>query len=92
MAHTPPDLSSFPNLTYRQGASGHVQLIVQGSGVRVQTLVTVHQTWGWSVEQIAEEYDLSTEQVQEVLTFYAGHKREVDAEIDVESALDVGSC
>lgn len=92
MAGTPLDLSSFPNLTYRQGASGHVQLIVQGSGVCVQTLATVHQTWGWSVEQIADEYDLTTKQVEEALSFYTKHKKEVDAETDAESTFDVGSC
>lgn len=82
------DVPGFSHITYRRGASGKPQPVLRGSGVRVQTVVTASQIWGWSVEQIGDEYGLSKEQVQQALSFYAAHKREIDMDLEAESALE----
>lgn len=82
------DLPTFPAITYRQGASGRPQPVLRQTGIRVQTVVTARQSWGWSPAQIAEEYDLSPNQVAEALAFYEEHPQEIDLNIAAESRLE----
>ena len=44
--------------------------------------------WGMSAAQIADEYDLSEEQVTEALRFYAVNKEQIDLAIASEQALE----
>jgi uncharacterized protein (DUF433 family) len=44
--------------------------------------------WGMSAAQIADEYDLSEEQVTEALRFYTVNKKQVDLEIASEQELE----
>ncbi|MCC5597693.1 DUF433 domain-containing protein [Nostoc favosum] len=78
----------FPELTYRRGASGLVVPILNGTGLRVQTLAIAAQQWGLSAGQIAAEYDLSEAQVNAALAFYAAHQQEIDEAIASEVALE----
>ncbi|MEH2364596.1 DUF433 domain-containing protein [Nostoc sp.] len=78
----------FPELTYRRGASGLAVPILDGTGLRVQTLAIASQQWGLSAEQIAAEYDLSEAQVNAALAFYAVHQQEIDEAIASEVALE----
>ena len=78
---------NFPQITYRQGASGRPQPVLLSSGIRVQTVAVASLAWGWSTEQIADEYGLSPEQVREALDFYVVHRQEMDMDIEDESAL-----
>lgn len=78
----------FPELTYRQGASGLAVPIVHGTGLRVQTLAIASQQWGLSAEEIAAEYELSEAQVNAALGFYAVHQQEIDEAIASEVALE----
>ncbi|MEC4818403.1 MAG: DUF433 domain-containing protein [Scytonema sp. PMC 1069.18] len=82
------DDSVFPELTYRRGASGLAVPILQGTGLRVQTLVIAAQKWGLSAQQIAAEYDLSEVQVNAALAFYAAHRQEIDEMIASEVAFE----
>ncbi len=82
------DVPSFSHITYRRGASGKPQPVLRGSGIRVQTVITASQVWGWSVEQIVDEYGVSKEQVHQALSFYAAHKQEIDMDLEAESALE----
>lgn len=77
----------FPHITYRRGASGQPQPVLHGSGIRVQTIVIAAYHWGWTPEQIAAEYDLRVDLVQEALAFYAAHRQEIDLNIAAENAL-----
>ena len=79
--------ASFSLIAYRQGASGQIFSVVKGTGVRVQTLAIAAQKWGMSAAQIADEYDLSEEQVTEALTFYAVNKEQIDLAIASEQEL-----
>lgn len=79
---------SFPRITYRCGASGHPTPIVRGTAIRVQALVVEAQHWQMSVAQIAEDHDLSLEQVQEALAFYQAYRAEIDTSLAAEQQLE----
>lgn len=84
----PTDDPAFPNIVYRCGASGTRVPILQGTGLRIQTVVIAKQKWGLSVPQIAEEYNLSEAQVNEALAFYTAHSQEIDRAIAAEQAFE----
>jgi len=79
--------ASFPQIAYRQGASGQIFSVVKGTGVRVQTLAIAAHKWSMSAAQIADEYDLSKDQVTEALRFYAVNKEQIDLAIASEQEL-----
>jgi uncharacterized protein (DUF433 family) len=80
--------ASFSLIAYRQGASGQIFPVIKGTGIRVQTLAIAAHKWGMSAAQIADEYDLSEEQVTEALKFYEVNKEQVDLAIASEQALE----
>jgi uncharacterized protein (DUF433 family) len=80
------DDPDFPNITYRRGASGSLAPVLRGTGIRVQTIVIAAQNM--TPAEIAEDYDLTEIQVQEVLDFYEAHRAEIDAFIQAEAALE----
>jgi uncharacterized protein (DUF433 family) len=80
------DDPDFPNITYRRGASGSLAPVLRGTGIRVQTIVIAAQNT--TPAEIAEDYDLTEIQVQEVLDFYEAHRAEIDAFIQAEAALE----
>ena len=80
------DDPDFPNITYRRGASGSLAPVLRGTGIRVQTIVIAAQNM--SPAEIAEDYDLTETQVQEVLDFHEAHRAEIDAFIQAEAALE----
>jgi len=82
------DDRAFPEITYVRGASGQLVPVWRGTRLRVQTVVTAAQKWGFSPNQIAAEYDLSEAQVNYVLAFYAAHSQEIDASIDAEKIIE----
>ncbi len=80
--------ASFSLIAYRQGASGQIFPVVKGTGVRVQTIAIAANKWAMSAAQIADEYDLLSEQVTEALSFYAVNKEQVDFAIASEKELE----
>jgi uncharacterized protein (DUF433 family) len=82
------DDPNFPHVTYRRGASGQPAPVIQGTGIRVQTVVVAAQRWGLDAEQIAAEYDLGQAQVREALAFYQAHRQEIDAAVAAEEAVE----
>src|SRR3989304_579154 len=80
------DDPDFPNITYRRGASGSLAPVLRGTGIRVQTIVIAAQNV--PPAEIAEDYDLTETQVQEVLDFYEAHRAEIDACIKAKAALE----
>lgn len=81
----------FPQVAYRIGASRWPTAVVRGTGIRVQTLAVAAQTWGMSVEEISDEYDLRLAQVEEALAFYEAHRDEIDRAISAEQELEAAS-
>ena len=78
----------FAQVTYRRGSSGIPTPVLRGTGVRVETIVVAHQTWGLTPEQIADEYGLPIEAIQEALAYYAAHPEEIDALIQLEKLIE----
>ena len=80
------DDRAFPNIAYRQGASGILSPVLRGTGIRVQTIILASQNN--MPAEIASDYDLPLSQVQEALDFYKAHRIEIDAYIQAETALE----
>ena len=83
------DDHTFPQVTYRRGASGRPVPVLRGTSIRVQTIVVAAKQWGMEPCQIAREYDVSEEQVHAALAFYAAHVQEIDLAIAEEETLEV---
>jgi uncharacterized protein (DUF433 family) len=79
---------TFAHVTYRNSASGQLIPILRGTNLRVQTVVIAAQQWGLSSNQIAAEYDLNAEQIDEALVFYHAHREEIDHAIAAEQAIE----
>jgi len=79
---------TFAHVTYRNSASGQLIPILRGTNLRVQTIVIAAQQWGLSSNQIAAEYDLNAEQIDEALVFYHAHREEIDHAIAAEQAIE----
>jgi uncharacterized protein (DUF433 family) len=80
---------NFPGIGYRRGATGQPAPVLQGQGIRVQTIVVGHHDWGMNTSQIAEAYAVSEAQVKEALAFYQSHRTEIDASIQADSQLEL---
>lgn len=81
------DDPNFPKITYRRGAAGIPSPLIRGTGLRVQTIVTAAQQWGMDVDQIAGEYDLDLESINQALDFYQAHQTEIDRAISADMEL-----
>ena len=82
------DDTRFPLITYRRGSSGLPTPVISGTGIRVETIVVSHHQWGETIADLAEDYDLPVEAIQEALAFYEAHKDEVDALIHIEKEIE----
>ncbi len=85
------DDRAFREITYVCGASGELVSVLRGTRLRVQTVVIAAQKWGFSPNQIATEYDLSEDRVNDVLAFYAAHSQEIDASIAAERIIEAAN-
>ena len=80
------DDPDFPGITYRKGASGWVQPVIRGTGIRVQTVAVEIQN-GATISQISDDYQIGQQSVKEALSFYQVHQVEIDASILSEKKL-----
>ena len=78
---------NFSGITYRKGASGWVDPVLRGTGIRVQTFV-VYNRMGITPEQIAADYELEVLRLCEALAFYKAHSSEIDINIREENAME----
>lgn len=82
------DDPDFPRINYRRGSSGQPVPVLRGTGIRVQTIVVESQQWGLSPAEIAEEYGVTQAQVEEALSFFQTHRREIEISLAVEKDLE----
>ncbi|HLO48427.1 MAG TPA: DUF433 domain-containing protein [Kamptonema sp.] len=82
------DDAAFPEIRYRSGASGQLLPVLRGTNLRVQTVVIAATKWGLSPQQVAVEYDLSENQVNQALAFYEVHRQEIDGAIATEQTIE----
>lgn len=82
------DDPAFPNITYRSGTSQEFMPVLRGTGLRVQTVAIANQKGELSPQQIADEYELSETQIDEMLAFYQANKSQIDPAIRAEQMLE----
>ncbi|NER19717.1 MAG: DUF433 domain-containing protein [Symploca sp. SIO1C2] len=82
---------TFPNISYRQGASGQPVAVISGTGIRVQTIAIAANKWGMSPEQLAQEYGLTETQLRDALGFYKMYQTQIDRAIATEEAIEAAN-
>ena len=83
------DDPNFPDISYRRGAAGQPSPVLQGLGIRVQTLAVGFHDWGMTTVELAEGYSLPEAKVKEALAFYQAHRAEIDASIQADSQVEL---
>lgn len=61
---------------------------IAGTRIRVQDIVGYHLLGGWSVEQVAEELDITPAQIYAALSHYYSHHDEIDRDIEASKSVD----
>jgi uncharacterized protein (DUF433 family) len=61
---------------------------IAGHRIRVQDIVLAYEGTGgtWSVERIAEEYEISLAQIHAALSYYYDHREEIEREMREDEA------
>jgi uncharacterized protein (DUF433 family) len=77
-----------PHVTYRRSAAGWPIPVIRGTGIRVRTIAGAIHSWNLSATAVAEEYELSEEQVADALGFYEAHRGEIEASLAEERLLE----
>ena len=54
---------------------------IDGHRITVQNIVVWHEHMGYSIEEIADQYQLSLSEVYAALTYYFDHQEEIDLNI-----------
>lgn len=60
---------------------------ISGHRITVQDIVVWHERGGWSVDEIASEYDLSLADVYAALAYYFAHRERIDQSIEESRAF-----
>ena len=55
---------------------------IAGHRITVHNIAIWHERLGWSVDEIASEYDLTLGDVYAALAYYFDHREEIDKEIE----------
>ena len=51
---------------------------LRGTNIQVKTLVVAVKNWQLTPQQVADEYGISEEKVNNVMAFYEQHRQEID--------------
>jgi uncharacterized protein (DUF433 family) len=60
---------------------------IVGHRITVQDIAVWHGRMGWSVDEIASEYDLSLADVYAALAYYFAHRERIDRSIEESKAF-----
>lgn len=60
---------------------------INGHRITVQNIVIWHEQMGYSVDEIATEYDLTLSEIYSALAYYYDHKEEIDKSIETGEAF-----
>jgi uncharacterized protein (DUF433 family) len=77
----------FPQIAYRKGAAGTPIATLRGSGTRVRTLWVANTAWGLTPAEIASEFGLRLDQVEDALAFGEAHRLEIESGLAIEEEL-----
>ena len=73
--------TTFEHIVQTHGIAGGKPRI-DGHRITVQNIVVWHEHLGFSVEEIANQYNLSFSEIYAALAYYFDHKDEIDKSID----------
>src|SRR5574341_1947110 len=59
---------------------------IEGTRIKVQQVAEFHTLYKWSPQEIANAFRLTLEQVHAALSYYYGHRDQIDAAIAVNRA------
>ena len=60
---------------------------IDGRRISVQNIVIWHEHMGYSVDEIATQYDLTLAEIYSALAYYYDHKQEIDQAIKESEAF-----
>ena len=81
-------MTEHPYVTYYTGFTGPPPTpAIRGTRIRVQTVMLCNRQWGWTPAEIAHQYDLAREAVEDALAYYEAHRQEIDDLIQAEADL-----
>jgi len=60
---------------------------IAGHRITVQDIAVWYERMGWSVDEIASEYDLSLADVYAALAYYFAHRERIDRSIEESKAF-----
>ncbi len=64
----------------------YIQLVIEGTTMKLVELVVSHLTYGWSPEELHFQYPhVSLSKVYSALSYYWDHKEELDRDIERRS-------
>lgn len=55
---------------------------IEGHRITIQNIVIWHEHMGYSVEEIADQYDLSLSEIYAALAYYFDHQKEIEQSIE----------
>lgn len=68
-------------------AISHGRPHLVGHRIRVQDVAVWHEKLGWTVDEIAADYDLSLAEIYAALAYYFDHKAEIDQAMENDRAF-----
>ena len=72
------DNNNFPDIVYSRNQEGEMIPKLRGTNIQVKTLVVAVKNWQLTPQQVADEYGISEEKVNNVMAFYEQHRQEID--------------
>lgn len=82
------DNNLFEDIIYCQSIEGQMIPKLRGTNIQVKTLVIALKNWQLTPQQVADEYGISEEQVNNVMAFYEQHRQEIDAAIATDKVFE----
>ncbi|MGB5596997.1 MAG: DUF433 domain-containing protein [Crocosphaera sp.] len=82
------DDNNFPDIIYCRNQEGQIIPKLRGTNIQVKTLVIAVKNWQLTPRQVADEYEINEEQVNNVMAFYEQHRQEIDTAIATDKVLE----
>ncbi|HAC62677.1 MAG TPA: DUF433 domain-containing protein [Cyanothece sp. UBA12306] len=82
------DDKNCPDIVYFSNQEGQIIPKLRGTNIQVKTLVIAVNHWQLTPKQVADEYGISEEEVNNVMAFYEQNRQEIDTAIATDKVLE----
>ncbi|MDJ0662104.1 MAG: DUF433 domain-containing protein [Crocosphaera sp.] len=82
------DDNNFLDIVYSRNQEGEMIPKLRGTNIQVKTLVVAVKNWQLTPQQVADEYGITEEKVNNVMAFYEQHRQEIDTAIATDKVLE----